>query len=163
MNKTKGFGHYLDRTVKTIQTAYQKAFNTQSIDLTIEQWVFLQQIYEGGDFVSQRELTDLNFRTRATTSRMIGKLVDKGYVVKSRFEGDKKQFKLALSAKGKKTIEKLLPFIQDLRAAGYRDISEEDFRVFLQVLEKIWENYHQYELPTKIKNPLKSERVNSNK
>ena len=149
MNKTKGFGHYLDRTVKTIQTAYQKAFNTQSIDLTIEQWVFLQQIYEGGDFVSQRELTNLNFRTRATTSRMIGKLVDKGYVVKSRFNGDKKQFKLALSSKGKATIEKLLPFIQDLRAVGYSDISEEDFKVFLQVLDKIWKNYHQYELPIK--------------
>lgn len=149
MDKTKGFGHYLDRTVKTIQTVYQKAFNTQSIDLTIEQWVFLQQIYEGGDFVSQRELTNLNFRTRATTSRMIGKLVDKGYVVKSRFDGDKKQFKLALSLKGKTIIEKLLPFIQDLRAVGYSDISEEDFKVFLRVLDKIWKNYHQYELPIK--------------
>ncbi len=40
MDKTKGFGHYIDRTVKTIQMAYQKAFNTQEVDLTIEQWVF---------------------------------------------------------------------------------------------------------------------------
>ena len=75
----------------------------------------------------------------------------------------KNNLSLPLAQREKTTIEKLLPFIQDLRAAGYRDISEEDFRVFLQVLEKIWENYHQYELPTKIKNPLKSERVNSNK
>ena len=146
MDKTKGFGHYLDRTVKTIEVAYQKVFKTQSIDLTIEQWVFLQQIYERGDFVSQRELTNLNFRTRATTSRMIGKLVEKGYINKSRFEGDKKQFKLALSQQGKKTIEKLLPFIHHLRAIGYRDISEKDFSVFLEVLDKIWENYHRAEL-----------------
>jgi len=37
MDKTQGFGHYLDRTVKTIQIAYQKAFKTQEVNLTIEQ------------------------------------------------------------------------------------------------------------------------------
>ena len=60
MDKTKGFGHYLDRTVKTIEVAYQKVFKTQSIDLTIEQWVFLQQIYERGDFVSQSDMGPAN-------------------------------------------------------------------------------------------------------
>lgn len=45
MDSSKGFGHYLDRTVKRIQLAYQKAFKEKNIDITIEQWVILQQIY----------------------------------------------------------------------------------------------------------------------
>lgn len=146
MDKTKGFGHYIDRTVKTIQMAYQKAFNTQEVDLTIEQWVFLQQIYEGGEYVSQRDLTNLNFRTRATTSRMITKLVDKGYIIKDRFEGNQKQFKLSLSTQGKNTIEKLLPFIEHLRSVGYRGISDTDFTTFLKVLDQIWVNYQECEV-----------------
>lgn len=154
MDKTKGFGHYIDRTVKTIQMAYQKVFNTQAVDLTIEQWVFLQQIYEGGEYVSQRELTNLNFRTRATTSRMITKLVGKGYINKTRFEGDRKQFKLSLSSHGKETIEKLLPYIQHLRAIGYQEINEADFVTFLNVLDQIWKNYQQTDLqPPKNKKP----------
>jgi len=153
MDKTQGFGHYLDRTVKTIQIAYQKAFKTQEVNLTIEQWVFLQQIYERGEFVSQRELTDLNFRTRATTSRMIKKLLEKGYIIRSHFEGDKKQNKLSLSLIGQKTVKKLLPFIHHLRSVGYRDIKEDDFKIFLNVLDKIWSNYQQFEvLPPQYKN-----------
>jgi DNA-binding MarR family transcriptional regulator len=141
MDSSKGFGHYLDRTVKRIQLAYQKAFKDRNIDLTIEQWVILQQIYELGDTVSQRELTNLNFRTRATTSRMITNLVEKGYITKSLFERDLKRYKLELTPRGRGLIETLLPFIKELRAIGYRNIDDADFQVFLNVLNQIWENY----------------------
>lgn len=130
MDSSKGFGHYLDRTVKRIQLAYQKAFKDRNIDLTIEQWVILQQIYELGDTVSQRELTNLNFRTRATTSRMITNLVEKGYITKSLFERDLKRYKLELTPRGRGLIETLLPFIKELRAIGYRNIDDADFQVF---------------------------------
>ena len=105
MDSSKGFGHYLDRTVKRIQLAYQKAFKEKNIDMTIEQWVILQQIYELGPSASQRELTNLNFRTRATTSKMITNLVDKGYITKSLFDGDLKRYKLELTEKGQHIIE----------------------------------------------------------
>ncbi len=141
MDSSKGFGHYLDRTVKRIQLAYQKAFKDRNIDLTIEQWVILQQIYELGDTASQRELTNLNFRTRATTSRMITNLVEKGYITKSLFERDLKRYKLELTPRGRGLIETLLPFIKELRAIGYRNIDDADFQVFLNVLNQIWENY----------------------
>lgn len=141
MDSSEGFGHYLDRTVKRIQLAYLKAFKEKNIKITIEQWVFLQYIYELGGETSQRHLTDLNFRTRATTSKMISNLVHMGYVQKSRYEGDLKQYKLSLTAEGKKRIETLLPFIKELRAIGYQNITEEEFKVFRKVLDQIWKNY----------------------
>lgn len=141
MDSSEGFGHYLDRTVKRIQLAYLKAFKEKNIQITIEQWVFLQQIYELDGETSQRHLTDLNFRTRATTSKMITNLVRMGYVKKSRYEGDLKQYKLSLTSKGKKLIETLLPFIKNLRSVGYKNITEEEFKVFRKVLDQIWKNY----------------------
>lgn len=141
MDSSKGFGHYLDRTVKRIQLAYQKAFKEKNVNLTIEQWVFLQQIYELGDIASQRELTNLNFRTRATTSKMITNLVEKGYITKSLFEGDLKRYKLELTPHGRSMIETLLPFVKELRTLGYKDIDETDFQTFLNVLNQIWRNY----------------------
>lgn len=146
MDSSKGFGQYLDRTVKRIQLAYQKAFKEKNIRLTIEQWVFLQQIYELGDNASQRELTNLNFRTRATTSKMITNLVEKGYVARSLFEGDFKRYKLELTPEGRSLIEEILPFVKELRAIGYKDIHEADFQVFLTVLNQIWRNYAQVNL-----------------
>lgn len=146
MDSSKGFGQYLDRTVKRIQLAYQKAFKEKSIELTIEQWVFLQQIYELGNTASQRELTNLNFRTRATTSKMITNLVEKGYITKSLFEGDFKRYKLELTPHGRSLIEELLPFVKELRAIGYKDIDEADFQIFLTVLNQIWHNYAEVNL-----------------
>ncbi|MDG1272709.1 MAG: MarR family transcriptional regulator [Flavobacteriaceae bacterium] len=146
MDSSKGFGHYLDRTVKRIQLAYQKAFKEKNIDMTIEQWVILQQIYELGPSASQRELTNLNFRTRATTSKMITNLVDKGYITKSLFDGDLKRYKLELTEKGQHIIETILPFIKELRAIGYKDIDQDDFRVFLKVLDQIWHNYEKVDV-----------------
>jgi DNA-binding MarR family transcriptional regulator len=152
MDSSKGFGQYLDRTVKRIQLAYQKAFKEKNIKLTIEQWVFLQQIYDLGDAASQRELTNLNFRTRATTSKMIIKLVEKGYITRSLFEGDFKRYKLELTAHGRSLIKELLPFIKELRAIGYKDINEADFQVFLTVLNQIWRNYAQVNLTNSLSN-----------
>lgn len=137
------FGHYLDRTVKRIQIAYLRAFKEKDIEVTIEQWVFLQQIYELGDAASQRELTNLNFRTRATTSKMITNLVEKGYITKSLFEGDLKRYQLQLTHNGRTIIETLLPFIKKLRAIGHKNISDDDFKVFLKVLDQIWRNYEE--------------------
>lgn len=141
MDSSQGFGHYLDRTVKRIQLAYLKAFNEKQADVTIEQWVILQQIYELGENASQRELTNLNFRTRATTARMINSLVERGYISKKRFEDDLKRYKLQLTDSGKHIIESLLPLVKELRLIGYQGINEQDFKTFLKVLDQIWKNY----------------------
>ena len=141
METTRGFGLYLDRTVKTIQTAFQKMLREADVPLTLEQWVFLQQIYEFNGETSQRDLTNLNFRTRATTSKMISNLVRQGYVHKTRYEGNRKQFKLTLTPKGWAVTEALLPKVQALRALGQQHISPDDFDVFLRVLNQIWDNY----------------------
>lgn len=141
MDTTRGFGLYMDRTVKTIQAAFQKMLRDKKVELTLEQWVFLQQIYELGGETSQKELTNLNFRTRATTSKMINNLEQLGYVHKSRFDGDFKQFKLTLTDKGRKTTTLLLPAVKELRAIGHEHITSEDFNIFLNVMNQIWENY----------------------
>ena len=66
---------------------------------------------------------------------------------------NKKQNKLSLSLIGQKTVKKLLPFIHHLRSVGYRDIKEDDFKIFLNVLDKICSNYQQFEvLPPQYKN-----------
>lgn len=146
MDSSKGFGHYLDRTVKRIQLAYLKAFKEKGVNITIEQWVYLHQIYEMGNEASQSELTNLNYRTRATTSKMITNLVEKGYITKSFFEGDFKRYKLTLTDSGQTIIEMLMPFVKELRAIGYKEINDDDFRVFLQVLNQIWENYEKVDI-----------------
>lgn len=145
MDRTEGFGVYLDRTLKKVQATFMAAFTENSIDLTIEQWVILRRVHLLGSDASQAEISNTNFRNRATTSRVISGLCKKGFLKKSRFRDDQKRFKLVMTPEGQELMERVMPIIKDIRAMSIAGISDAEFDIFLSVLDKIWENYDRYE------------------
>ncbi|MEE9373519.1 MAG: MarR family winged helix-turn-helix transcriptional regulator [Saprospiraceae bacterium] len=144
MAKSIGFGFYLDRTLKKIVTVFIQQFRKKGIDLTIEQWVILHRIYDMGEEASQVEISKLSYRNRATTSRVISGLCNKGLVNKQRFIGDQKRYKLVVTTKGQKIIDNALPIVDELRAVGYQKINDGDFIVFMKVVNQLWENYETF-------------------
>lgn len=145
MKKPSGYGFYIDKTLKKLQSIYLQSFRENDIDLTIEQWAILHRIYELGDKASQTEITKTNYRNRATTSRVIAGLVNKKLIVKERFAGDSKRYKLTVTQEGKRIVATVEPIMYKLRKIGLKNIDKEDYDVFLSVLENIWENYDAYE------------------
>ena len=141
IDKISGIGLHLDLVLRKVQDAYLRKFEELGVDLTIEQWVILHRIAELGDEASQREIVRTNFRNRATTSRVIGKLEAKGWISKLRFKGDQKRFKLELTPRGQEVINLILPHAVELRKKAVRDLNGEEFEAFLRVLNQIGENY----------------------
>ncbi len=147
MKNPTGYGFFIDKTLKKLQTVYLQVFKEHGIDLTIEQWAILHRIYLLGDEASQNQITKTNYRNRATTSRVISKLVDKKLVLKERFQGDSKQFKLKVTKTGLAIVNTVEPLMYRLREVGISKISKTEFDTFLSVLDQIWENYDRYEPP----------------
>lgn len=145
MDRTEGFGVYLDRTLKKVQATFMSAFLENDIDLTIEQWVILRRVHLLGSDASQAEISNTNFRNRATTSRVISGLCKKGFLKKSRFRDDQKRFKLVMTPVGEELMKRVMPIIKDIRKMSIAGISDAEFDIFLGVLDKIWENYDRYE------------------
>ncbi len=145
MDRTEGFGVYLDRTLKKVQASFLAAFSENNIDLTIEQWVILRRVHLLGVDASQAEISNTNFRNRATTSRVISGLCKKGFLNKSRFREDQKRFKLVMTQEGEALMQRAMPLITEIRSMSTENISEEEFDIFLKVLDQIWENYDRYE------------------
>lgn len=145
INEISGMGFHLDLVLRKIQDAYLRKFESLGVDMTIEQWVILHQVHELGEHASQRDISKLNFRNRATISRVIGRLESKSWLVKTRFEGDRKQFKLELTTKGKAIIAMVKPVAVELRELAVHGISVSDFEVFMNVLDQIGSNYHHSE------------------
>jgi DNA-binding MarR family transcriptional regulator len=145
MDRTEGFGVYLDRTLKKVQATFLAAFAENNIDLTIEQWVILRRVHLLGADASQSEISNTNFRNRATTSRVISGLCKKGFLNKSRFRDDQKRFKLVMTPSGQELMQRVMPLITEIRSMSTENISEEEFDIFLRVLDQIWENYDRYE------------------
>ncbi len=145
MDRTEGFGVYIDRTLKKVQGTFLQAFAENDIDLTIEQWVILQRVDLEGKDASQADIAKSNFRNRATTSRVISGLCKKGYLKKSRFRDDQKRYKLIVTEEGTALMQKVLPLIQDLRKVSAQGISADEFEIFYKVLDQLYENFDQYE------------------
>ncbi|AZQ60374.1 MarR family transcriptional regulator [Maribacter sp. MJ134] len=145
MDTTEGFGVYLDRTLKKVQHTFLRTFIENDIDLTIEQWVILRRVHLLGPDASQAEISNTNFRNRATTSRVIRGLCKKGLLEKTRFGNDQKRYRLLMTDAGKNLMNKVMPLIKDIRKMSIKDISDYEFDIFLKVLDQIWENYDQYE------------------
>ena len=92
IDEIQGMGFHLDLVLRKIQKAYLRTFDELGVDTTIEQWVILYQIHQLGEDASQRDIVNENFRNRATTSRVIAGLERKGWISKTRFDGDQKLF-----------------------------------------------------------------------
>lgn len=141
IDEISGIGLHLDLVLRKIQDAYLRKFEELGVDMTIEQWVILHRISQLGDEASQREIVRSNFRNRATTSRVIGKLESKNWIAKTRFKGDQKRFKLELTAKGRQIISKIEPHANLLRKQAINGLDTLEFETFLKVLDQIGENY----------------------
>ena len=98
-----------------------------------------------GSDASQAEISNTNFRNRATTSRVISGLCKKGFLRKSRFKDDQKRYKLEMTAEGQELMDNAMPIIREIRKMSIEHIDEAEFDIFLKVLDQIWENYDQYE------------------
>src|SRR5690606_35277680 len=141
IDEIKGMGLHLDLVLRKIQKAYLKAFGELGVEVTIEQWVILHQIYELGEQAAQSEIVKGNFRNRATTSRVIGGLERKGWIAKTRFKGDQKRYRLELTPEGRKIINLSLPTALGLRKLAVRDIDPREFETFLTVWNRTGGNY----------------------
>lgn len=141
IDEIQGIGLHLDLVLRKVQEAYLRKFAELEVEMTIEQWVILHQVYELGENASQKEIVQTNFRNRATISRVIGGLERKGWLKKARFEGDQKRFKLELTPKGKSIIELVLPHAKHLRKQAINNLNSSEFETFLGVLDQIGENY----------------------
>lgn len=144
IDEIQGIGLHLDLVLRKIQDAYLRTFESLGVHMTIEQWVILHQVHELGTKASQRDIVQSNFRNRATISRVIGGLERKGWILKTRFEGDQKRFKLVLTTEGASIIEKVLPVAIQLRKQAIKGMNLVEFETFLSILDQVGDNYDRF-------------------
>lgn len=137
----KQVGYYLERTTRQVKLAFNQAFIGAGIDLTPEQWVLLDSLLSKNG-VSQTELASKSYKNAPTVSRIIDVLERKGYVERQRFENDRRRYKIFLTSLGRDTAERALPIAVDLREQGWKGLSDDQYDVFIEMIETVFKNYN---------------------
>ncbi|MEL6140538.1 MAG: MarR family transcriptional regulator [Bacteroidota bacterium] len=140
LHADKNVGTYLDRTLKVVKQHYLRAFRAAGADISTEQWVLIDQLYnENG--LSQTDLANGSYKNAPTVSRIIDLLCDKGFVERQRFEGDRRRYKIYLTKSGRQLHQKLMPRVLELRQQTWQGLSDEDWEKLKIILGKVLENF----------------------
>ncbi len=139
---TNSFGTLIERTLRKIKQRYIQTFKDAGIDITPEQWALLDKLYQTNG-ISQNKLANGTYKNAPTVSRIIDLLCKKGWTKRSRSEHDRRSYKIFLTSEGKNIVEILVPKVTHLRKLGWENISEEEYKVFVRIMNQLYENYEE--------------------
>ena len=139
MNKI--YGTLIDRTMKIIRQNYNDEFKRHNIDLTTDQWVILDSIYQK-DGQSQTELAESNFKSLATLSRIIDLVCNKGLTKRVQSKTDKRKFNLFITKKGQNLYHQVQPLVEKLRKEGWEGLNQSDYNTFKETIDKVYWNFY---------------------
>jgi DNA-binding MarR family transcriptional regulator len=134
------YPYQMERAMRRMRIASQKALYDAGVDITVEQWVVLYIISEGNG-LSQVEITELAFKDAPTVTRIIDNLVKKDWVYRKMSLADRRKFEIYITKEGKQIVEKLLPIVHSLRQQGVQGVAASDMQIFKNILDRIYRNF----------------------
>lgn len=143
MNKEKRslpIGYLLERTTRVVKLNFRKKFTELGIDLTPEQWVILDSLSKNPGML-QKDLADSSFKDAPTISRILDILSKKQLIERKPHSTDKRAHQIILTQQGQSLYNTVKPEVDGLRAIGWDSLSEKDYDQFVNIIDRIFENY----------------------
>ena len=92
------------------------------------------------DRCTQQCLANMGQIDKAQITHILDELTSKQYVVKTQNPRDRREYLIELTPKGKAMIPKIEAVMQELLEVAMKDVSEEDRKTFLRVLDTSHKN-----------------------
>lgn len=146
MNEITGAGHYgflIEVTAKKIKQSLQKRFNDENLDLTVDQWVVLDQLIKFNG-ISQNELCDKIFKDAPTVTRIVDILCKKNLIERKSDQSDRRKFNLFMKEEGSQMVAKAKPVVLETRQTGWEDLSSSDYQELVRILTSINRNFENH-------------------
>lgn len=129
----------IEQAIKEYRKYAQHQISIIVPDITLDQTLVLILIYHDKDF-SQKEIAEFLFKDYASLTRIIEILVKNSFLNRSENSADRRKKSLKLTAKGKKTIDRLTPVIFQNRINALDGITTIEMAKLKSTLNKITTN-----------------------
>lgn len=129
----------LDATLKKIRNYWQKAFDAGKKDITVDQWLLIENLYKHKK-ITHNELARLTSKDITTISRIIELLVRKGLVVREGASHDRRKVFLQLTEQGVEKYKDVRPLVLEMRKTGWKNLTETDYVELTRILDTIYRN-----------------------
>ena len=132
-------GFVVSQTAYTIRKTIARRFKKQRIDLTPHEFALLNRLAIHQK-LNQKQLAEMTYKDRPAVTRMLHRLIDRGFVEKEVNQRDRRAFLVTLTATGKKVRNLAVPIAQGVLVEGLKGVSREDLLVTLATLKQITAN-----------------------
>lgn len=123
----------------------QKKFNAQGLNLTIEQWSVLYQLWKE-DGKSQQDLCNATFRDKPSITRLVDNLEKSGLVKRVPSENDKRINKVHLTDQALLLQEQTMLLAEETLNEALEGVPAEHIELCKEVLQKVYDNLTIYHL-----------------
>jgi DNA-binding MarR family transcriptional regulator len=133
------YSFLLERTGKKIRQFARQKFRAYGFLVTIDQWAVLKALHEEAP-LSQVDLAQRCHKDTPTVTRILDLLVEKKLVSRHADHQDRRRQQVALTAAGKVLVHEMLPQVQEIRMHAWENLSDDDFKHFVRILNTIYTN-----------------------
>ena len=106
------------------------------LDMTSEQWVVLARLWEE-DGLSQKELAERILKDQANTTRILDKVVKKGWVQRLDAIDDRRAYLIYLTDEGKDVVQTTYPLVARIKEKLAKGLTDEEIHTLLALLNKL--------------------------
>lgn len=117
----------------------QKKFNNSGMQLTIEQWSVLYQLWKE-DGKSQQELCNATFRDKPSITRLVDNLEKLGLVTRVPDETDRRINKVFLTKQAMKLQEQSMQLAEETLNEALEGVPPEHINLCKEVLQQVYDN-----------------------
>ena len=122
-----------------INRTFLRAFATEGIEITTEQWSVLACLWQK-DKVTQQELCDLTSKDKPSMTRLIDKLEMRNLVTRVADHNDRRTNLIHLTDAGNALQIKATEIVQQVASKTLNQVSDEELNTVRVVLKKIMTN-----------------------
>ena len=129
-------GYWLNLLAKQVEASF--SLKLEKLNMTIAQWVVLRSLYER-ESTSLGELAEIINLDDSSLSRMVERLVQKGFVIREIDSKNRRAVKLRLTPQSTELVPKLAIQADENDVEFFKDISEKRKEEFLGTIKYIIE------------------------
>ena len=129
----------LDATLKKLRNYWQKKFDAEQKDITVDQWLLIENLYKHKK-TTHNELARNTSKDITTISRIIELLVKKGLVKREADAQDRRKGYLQLTPAGVDKYKDVKSLVYDMRKIGWKTLTEADYAELTRILDTIYAN-----------------------
>ena len=135
-------GNYLPYLINRVGFALVASFTADALtghDLSIDMWRVLAALSNNGG-QRQVDLSSMTSIDASTMSRLVSRMVRVGLVTSIRSDKSSREVVVALSAKGRALVQRIIPIAKRLEQKASAGVAAKDMAVVKRVLRQFYEN-----------------------